>query len=137
MDDGPRTAHAGYVTEAVGGAIREAREARGLRIKDVLTLLAEEGLGVTQPAVTQWETGKRPIAIRDLLTVERALRLPRGYLFVRGGLAPPAESVTAAVAADSALDEAGRSIVLNAYDAEVERVAAQRRPPARAGRRRS
>jgi transcriptional regulator with XRE-family HTH domain len=135
-------AHAGVVNKAVGEAIREARTAKGLRAEDVRALLAaaddpDARVVVTQPAYSRWETGDNPVSLNNLVAIERVLGVPAGYLFVRAGLVPSDTEVVSAVGNDPLLDEAGRLIVLNAYEAEVERVKRQRRSRVRSARRRS
>lgn len=63
----------------VGAAIRRAREAHGIRLTD-LALLS----GISGPALSSIETGKRDLRVSSLLRIAAALRVEPGEL-----LGPP------------------------------------------------
>jgi transcriptional regulator with XRE-family HTH domain len=65
--------------EEVGGRVREAREYLGLSQGDVA-----EALGVSRPAVSGIEAGKRKLSTLELRTLAGLLRRPYEYFI--GGL---------------------------------------------------
>lgn len=60
----------------LGRRIRDAREQRGLSQEEFADLISRD-----QRAVSQYETGKRRIAVTDLPTFAQALGMPITYFF--------------------------------------------------------
>lgn len=82
-------------------------------------------LGVTQPTISGWLTGRWPIPPARLIPLERALRVPAGTFTKILGLIPadsrPVRSVPEAIEADLALSADQREMLVAAYRAAVRR----------------
>ncbi|WP_367277655.1 helix-turn-helix domain-containing protein [Maricaulis sp.] len=65
----------------LGGRIRKVREARGLSLHELARLS-----GISAPALSQIETGKRDLRVTSLYRIAAALRIPAGEL-----VEPPSE----------------------------------------------
>ena len=69
----------------LGRKIEEARRAKGVSMRGLMTLLAEYGLSLDYQIVYKWEKGKTiPNAIQ-LLTVCEALEIPDAYRYLTDG----------------------------------------------------
>lgn len=100
--------------EALGRALRRAR---GRTTQQAIA----DHLGVTQPLVSEWESGKGRPTFDQLLRLEDLLRLPRGYFLRAAGLVDTSSERTTreAVMADPALDPLHKEALLAAYDSFV------------------
>lgn len=70
-------------TEEVGKRLREARFNAGMTLADVATRCDPP---VTQPAVSQWESGDRTLTVDRLVQLARLYGIPVGDLFVEGAV---------------------------------------------------
>lgn len=77
----------------LGGRIRKTREARGLSLHELARLS-----GISAPALSLIETGKRDLRVTSLYRIAGALRIPAGDL-----VEPPSEG-TPRRAADEGYD---------------------------------
>ena len=68
----------------VGGRIRELREAHGLSLLELARLC-----GISAPALSLIETGKRDLRITSLNRIADALRVDAGTLLDRRGIVTP------------------------------------------------
>jgi transcriptional regulator with XRE-family HTH domain len=85
-------ASAADLTAVLGGLMRSHRLARQMRQADVAA-----GVGVQQAVVSRWELGQLEPSIWEMLLVEDALGLSRGYLLTEAGvITPSVESLSAA-----------------------------------------
>lgn len=64
------------ITEQVGQLIREARKAKGLTQKEL-----GEKMGVGEPTITNYESGKQNLTINTLRKIADALGMEFGIFF--------------------------------------------------------
>lgn len=94
---------------ALGERLREAREYLGLSQHEVSELL-----GVSRPAVTQMEAGRRKVSTLELREFARLYRRPYEWLVGEGGDQPPDDAVTQALYRTTRdLSERDRAQLLN------------------------
>lgn len=86
----------------VGERIRARREARGWSQGELA-----RRLGRTQTAISYWESGRRALAVDDLLEVARVLEVPTADLLPDGGRKPAMPALLRAVAQNVDADELG------------------------------
>ena len=72
---------------AVGGKIRQVREARNLNLHELARLS-----GISAPALSSIETGKRDLRLTSLLRIAGALRIGAGELLQEPSAPPLAET---------------------------------------------
>jgi transcriptional regulator with XRE-family HTH domain len=104
----------------VGAAVRQARLGAGLTQTDL-----GRALGVTQAAVSYWESGQNIPSWDDLASIEKACRLPRGAIFRLAGFAPE-YSVVEAILTDPDLTSEYRRLLAEEYRSLVELTKAKR-----------
>jgi phage repressor protein C with HTH and peptisase S24 domain len=92
----------------MGGRIREARKAREMTMVELA-----EAIGVTQPAISQWESGQDPPGRESLQKLSKALGVPMSLLL---GEAP-------ALAANIARKERAAAVNAMSIDVPVQGVA--------------
>jgi Zn-dependent peptidase ImmA (M78 family)/DNA-binding XRE family transcriptional regulator len=105
------------VAEGVGARIRDLRERRDLRQRELGDLV-----GRTQAAISSWESGQREPGLRDLLALSRALGVEVGELFVGVETERTGRAVLRAQMKDLVREELVAEI--EAFAAEAEREAA-------------
>lgn len=105
---------------AFGAALASARLARGLSQRRLGELLG----GITQSAISAWESGEAEPLPETVFAVEDALELPGGqlsralgYLPAHAGEAGVASSVPAAIVADPLLSATEKRGILALYEA--------------------
>lgn len=92
-------AHRSALVVEVGARIRAARTARDLSQRELA-----ERLGVTQTAVSNWESGKRAVTVDSLIDLARVLRVDAAVLVPdEPPTAPEREPLTDAERAAAAL----------------------------------
>lgn len=81
------------------------------------TELADK-MGTTQPQVVQWEKDRVP-GVDQVADLERAMKLPGGYLLRAAGYVDEVRTVEDAVANDDSLLPGYRQVVLMTYETAV------------------
>lgn len=104
----------------LGPAIREARG-------DMTQTTLADAVGVDQPTVSRWERDEQRPSLEQLAAVDAATGRRRGFVLIAAGLVEGVQSVEAALALDTSLDDEQRRFVLNAYRAGVMRSKPKRR----------
>jgi transcriptional regulator with XRE-family HTH domain len=74
---------------ALGAALRTAREAQGLSIRQVAALLE-----VAPSQALRWETGERPPTPQNLVDLAQRLELRASDLFALAGIPVPADAAS-------------------------------------------
>jgi len=103
----------------LGAAVRRARADR-LKQGELAA-----AIGVTQPTMSEIETGKRPPTIDELVRIEQACDRPPGWVLSACGYGPSADGVLAALEADPELTDEGRELLAVTYEAARARGRAQ------------
>lgn len=73
-------------------------------------------LGVKQPTVNRWANAERSFELKILPVVDELCGQSRGYVLRLAGYVSDEVDIRAAIMTDPSLDEAGRDVVLHAYD---------------------
>jgi transcriptional regulator with XRE-family HTH domain len=105
---------------SVGKAVKRLRVAAGTTQVRLANLV-----GVEQPTISRWERGIDAPGFDDVQSIEKALKIQPGSIYVAAGLVR-AEPVEAAILADSKIDATWIPVVLDAYRSAVRRSAEQR-----------
>lgn len=105
---------------SVGPAIRQARG-------DMTQTTLADAVGVDQPTVSRWERDEQRPSLEQLAAVDAATGRQRGFVLIAAGLVQGVQSVEAALATDTTLDDEQRRFVLNAYRAGVAQSKTKRR----------
>lgn len=77
-------------------------------------------LGVAQNTISRWSTGEVEPRLDDIVAVENACKLPRGFLLRAAGYVEHDSTPEMAIAADHRLDDARRELLLAAYRAALK-----------------
>jgi transcriptional regulator with XRE-family HTH domain len=77
-------------------------------------------LGVAQNTISRWSTGEVEPRLDDIVAVETACKLPRGFLLRAAGYVEHDSTPEMAIAADHRLDDARRELLLAAYRAALK-----------------
>jgi transcriptional regulator with XRE-family HTH domain len=77
-------------------------------------------LGVAQNTISRWSTGEVEPRLDDIVAVENACKLPRGFLLRAAGYVEHDSTPEMAIAADYRLDDARRELLLAAYRAALK-----------------
>jgi transcriptional regulator with XRE-family HTH domain len=103
----------------LGEVIRRQRELSRLSMRQFA-----QAAGISNPYLSQIERGLREPSQRVVQAIANSLRTSADALYAEAGITPEAEpapppDLAAAVAADPALDDAGRRLLLEAHAAFV------------------
>lgn len=120
VDKGGRGANRAGVP-AICWALRQARDDAGMTQEELAA-----AVGLRQPAIQKWETGRRP-GLDRLAELEEKMGYDRGYVLRLAGYVTDDGSVRARIQGDPLLTPGHRRIVLRTYDGAVEDSAAERR----------
>jgi transcriptional regulator with XRE-family HTH domain len=121
VDEGSAGAHRDEVL-AIAEALRTARDDAGLTQQEL-----GDRVGLGQPAIQKWESGRRKITdLNRLAELEAAMGHSRGYVLRLAGYVEDAQTARQAIEHDPLLTPDHRRIVLNTYDGAAEESAADR-----------
>ena len=97
----------------LAAAIRQAY--RGVHTQTGLAAV----LGVAQNTVSRWSTGEVEPSLSDIVRLEQACEVPRGFVLRSAGYVLDHETVEDAIAADPRLDAPRRELILATYRVAV------------------
>lgn len=97
----------------LAAAIRDAYKGRLTQVQ-----LASE-VGVAQNTVSRWSTGEVEPCLDDIVKIESACGMPRGFILRQAGFVADNRSPEEVIASDHRLDRPRRELLLAAYKAAL------------------
>lgn len=110
------------VDRKLADAIRQAREQAGLGQAELATKL-----GVAQGSISHWEVGRSTPSLAQISALEKACRVPKGFVLRVGGYVPEPANLSQMLRTDPDLTPAWRKLMDETYRDAVKRSAASRR----------
>lgn len=78
-----------------------------------------DAVGVDQPTVSKWVKGSRRPSLEELSRIERACRVPLGFVLRAAGFVADTLTVPDAIEADPMLPEPDKQLLLLIYNQRV------------------
>ena len=99
------------VAEQLGAALRTVREAA-----DVSQGQLAARIGKKQSMISEYESGRKPLPLRDLADIEKALGVTHGAVLVAAGFVDQDLSARDLIMADPSLSAEDRRTLVKVYD---------------------
>jgi len=99
------------VAEQLGAALRTVREAAGVSQGELGHRIDRK-----QSYLSEWESGRKPLPLRLMPDIEKALGVSRGTLLVAAGFVDQGMSARDLIMADPSLSAEDRRTLVQVYD---------------------